>query len=144
VKYFRNLGFRHILLDTWYHAARKRLAVPGLLDSSFDVFKSQMRGLIPVPWTHRGRPEVAVVLKQGESLKEHEHPEWTLLYYVTFGNHERGTVWIDDKAHIVEADSAVLLNPGVKHEVKAVPSSLRFSVAFRVYDHDDWTLHARG
>lgn len=139
--------WRDIPLEAWMHAARDRRKVPGLFPDDaylpdFDHFRIKMRSLVPVPHFHRSRTEVIVVLdKPGEQIKPHEHPEWTVLYYVAAPPHS--VIKVDDVTHPVAPGMTIVLPPNTLHAVPPVESVPRISVAFRVYDHDHWTLSKR-
>ena len=137
-KLFTSLGYSSIPLNVWMHAARHRDTVPGLFDPDLDEWKRHMRSLIPLPWHYRGRIEVATILTAGQRVKVHPHPEWTLVYYPHVA--ETSKIEIEGVIYPVDKDCAMLIPPHIMHGVPPTVEDLRYSVAFRVFDHDNWTL----
>ena len=137
VKVFQDCGYHRIPLRTWMKAADQRATVAGMYHDDLDAWKVHMRSLVPVPWFYRSRIEVATVLHRGGHVVPHAHPEWTLIYYAHI-SHVVSILEVEGKPLKVYADEAVLVPPNVEHSVPRVEQDLRFSIAFRVYAHDNW------
>lgn len=116
------------MMPRWYRACDK--PGKGLVDDD-------LRGILPDLYSHFPQPgepthqEMPVLLKQGQDIGEHKHPEWTLIYYVYIGD---PAVPIVIDTHVIrpENGSAVLLPPGTPHRVPKSASPIpRLSLALR-------------
>jgi mannose-6-phosphate isomerase-like protein (cupin superfamily) len=82
---------------------------------------------------------VLMTLQAGEEIGEETHMDTDQFFRVEEG---RGTVWIDGHHHAIEANMAIVVPAGARHNVKNTGQlALKLYTLYAPPEHEDGTVH---
>ena len=111
----------------WLRACRRPITFE---QSELAGILPELQALFPQPgWiTH---PAIPVIVKHGDEITEHAHPQWTLVLYIALGDPPVPVI-IEDETWQPERGQVLLLPPRTPHRVpKSESLAWRLSLALR-------------
>ena len=103
--------YAEIHTDTWLH----NMTPPGkgLRGEVGKILLNAMRLYRPDDTTENHEP-MPVILQPGKGVAPHQHPEWTLIYFI---DAEEVPLWVDNIVVFPANNTAILLHPMTLHSV---------------------------
>ena len=121
--------------DDWMRVAVMKSGLGDSGEHFAQTLKQHMRSLIPVKGGDIIR-DLQVIVREGDNLKKHAHPQWACIYYISSGNPPVALMVGDERVE-PEAGMFVVLSPGTEHSIEMSKSEdIRLGFAMLVENWD--------